>query len=930
MPLSKGLASRIAVRKFCARLNSIVLCLLLGFSPGTGLSPLEGASRKGDKFVKDAQLAEAKGDYDKALELFEQALALDPREPAYRLGVNRLRFQAAQKLVDRGEKLRAQGKLEEALQIFQKAFALDPASTIAEQRMRQTYEQIKKEQDREKSGQPKEDESLRGQTPADRVRIEAEKKINSLMDAPVLKPLQREIVNLKMNNQPARVLFETLAKMAGINVMFDPDFISQNSGKNFPVDFQNTTLEEALDYLGILTKAYWKPISANAIYITLDNPQKRRDYEDYILKVFYLQHALEPQELNEIANAVRVVGECRKVVPYPAQMALMVRCTADQVALVGKIINDMDKPRSEVVLDVFVLEANRTRTRSLAAAIANAGRAGINQTISFTPRNPTLTGGSNSDDDTSTSTNSGLVALSQIGKISTNDFSINLPGGFLQALLEDRQTRVLQNPQVRTVDNKKASLRIGDRYPYATGSLNTGGIGGGVGGISPVVQTQFQFAEVGVNVDITPKIHGNEEISLRVEVEVSNIRDQVDIGGLRQPVIGQRKIGEDIRIKEGEINVMGGLSSTNSTRTKSGLPGLLDVPGLGWLFGSDGSDKSESELLIILVPHLVRAPEVTDLNLRGVNTGTDATVKLSYQMREAPPAAPRPGSSMPASPAPATTPSPASANPASANPSSAPPSSAPPLVIIPRATSPQPSSPASPPISGNAPASRNLPVLGNVPVLGGVPVASMAQQASISAIPTAPSPNALTPNTPAGATPAVKPSAPAPANAPRRGEDLSAATLPLSAAMMNATARVGRPPERRNKLILNAQNSEVFLSAPITVNVDVEYGEDLADAPLVLDYDRQVLKLIGAASGGFLSADGQKEEFNADLAKGELKIKRLVGSGGVSGNGTLLKLTFATLAKGEAFIRVASAELVNGRKEPLPGAPLPEILVKVQ
>ncbi len=867
MPLSKGLA----------RLNSISLCCLLLLSPGYGPAPLEARNRKGDKFLKDGQVAEAKGDYEKALEEFEKALAEDPRDPGYRIAVNRIRFQAAQKVVDRGEKLRAEGKLEEALAMFQRAFALDPASSIAEQRMRQTYEQIKREAERKATGQAPPEAADRGQTPADRVRRDVEKKIDTLMDAPVLKPLQRDIVNLKLNNQPVRVLFETLGKMAGINVMFDPDFISQNSGKNYPVDFQNTTLEEALDYLSILTKAYWKPISSNAIYITLDNPQKRRDYEDYILKVFYLQHALEPQELNEIANAVRVVGECRKVVPYPAQMALMVRCTADQVALVGKIINDMDKPRAEVVLDVYVLEANRTRTRSLAATIANGTAAGINQRIGFTPRNPVLTGGSNTSTSTGTSTttttaNSGLVALSQLGRISTNDFSINLPGGFLQAILEDRQTRVLQNPQVRTVDNKKASLRIGDRYPYATGSFNTGGIGGGGGvggGFFPAVQTQFQFAEIGVNVDITPKIHGNEEISLRVEVEVSNIAGNVDIGGLRQPIIGQRKIGEDIRIREGEVNVMGGLTNTTSSRNRTGIPGLVDIPGLSWLFGTDGNDRTENELLIVLVPHLVRAPELTDLNLRGVNTGTDATVKLSYQTRDEKAGA--------AAPPPPPTPNPT------------PPAPSPFPIVVPR-----------PPASST---------------------------------PNAPAPPAG-PAIPVNMAPSVLPPGVTPPATPPGAEEISAVQLPMNlkaATATNALARLTRAGgETRNRLLLNAAESKVFLSAPVSVNVELEAGEEVAGVPLVLEYDKQLLRLIAVSSGGLLAIDGQKEDLQVDLNKGEIRLSRPDGSGGVSGNGTLLRLTFATLAKGEAAIRIANANLSNGRKEALSGAPLPEILVTVQ
>lgn len=819
-----------------ARLNGLLLAFILLFQATVAPFPLEARSRKGEKIYKDAQLAEGKGQYEEAYKLYEQALAEDPRDSGYRLGLNRVRFQASMKLVDQGEKLRNQGKLEEALKLFQKAFALDPASAIAEQRMRQTYDQMKKQKEREARGEkPEPIAEMNTNTNADRVRRDSEKKLDTVLDAPFLKPIKREIVNLKINPQPARVLYETVSKMAGINVIFDPDFITQNSGRTYPADFQNTTLEEALDYLSILTKAFWKPLSANTIYVTLENPQKRRDYEDYILKVFYLQHALEPQELNEIANAVRVVGECRKVVPYPAQMALMVRCTADQVTLVQKIINDMDKPRAEVVLDVYVLEANRNKTRNLAAAIANGTSPGISQTIGFTGG---TTGSSTSTTgSTTTTTSSNTLSLANLGRISTNSFSVNIPGGFLQALLQDSTTRVLQNPQIRTVDNKKATLRVGDRYPYATGSFNVGGVGGGVGGVSPYASTQFQFAEVGVNVDITPKIHGNDEISLRVEVEVSNIRDQVNIGGLTQPVIGQRKIGEDIRIRQGEVNVMGGLSTLNTGRTVNGIPGISSLPGLGWLFGTEAVNRNQSELLVVLVPHLVRAPELTDLNLRGVSTGTDQQVKLSYQVK------------------------------ADVN-----------------ATAPTP----TPPVPNNGPP------------------------------PATPSPQ-FTPPVPAVTTPQSPP-------APTAGGGLP---LNPGSALGRALTPQPIPGLVKNRLSLTPPQGQVFLSAPVQVQLRIDEAEELASAPVRIEYDRQLLKLISVTPGGMMSADGNPEDLKVDLDKGEVQLTR-PSNGGVSGSGTLLRLTFVSLAKGDAQIRVVDAKLANSQKKALPTTALPELSVKIE
>ncbi len=611
----------------------LCLWLIAGF-----VLPAEARTRKGDKLLRQSEDAENRKDFESALSISEQALQTDYGDPAYQLRVRKLRFLAAQVRVDNGLKLRKAGQLEEALLEFQKAFAIDPASALAETEAKRTYDMIQRNQDESRPVKPED----RGLTPAQIARRELEEKMASLRSTPELKPLSPLPSNLKISNQPVRNLFETVAKLAGINVIFDPDFLSQSQGRTFTLDVSNSTIEEALDYISLLTKAYWKPISPNAIFITQDQVTKRRDFEDNVVKVFYLQNVTAPQELNEIAAAVRAVTEIRRLLTYTAQMAIMARGTADQIALAQKLIYDLDKPRPEVVIDVMVLEANRSRTRDLAATITSGGRGGLNFPITYNGGASTGTGTG-----TGTGTNTGTIALNRLGNLSSGDFSVAVPGALVQALLNDRTTRVLQNPQLRTLDTVKATLKIGDRYPYATGSFQPGV--GGVG-INPLVSTQFQFAEVGVNVDITPKIHNDGEVSMHLEVELSNIRDQIDVGGLRQPVIGQRKIIEDVRLRQGEVSLLGGLSSLVSSRSSVGIPGLTNAPGLGWLFGTQNSDLNRSELLIVMVPRIVRSPDLNDVNLRTISAGNEQVVRLSYEPKREPAAAPPPG--------PGTTPTP--------------------------------------------------------------------------------------------------------------------------------------------------------------------------------------------------------------------------------------------------------------------------------
>src|SRR5499427_64474 len=196
----------------------------------------------------------------------------------------------------------------------------------------------------------------RGLTPSEKAQKEEQKRLDSMLPPPELKPITRLITTLKMNNQPPKVLYDTVGKLAGINVVFDSQYQSQ--GKQYNIDLSNTSLEQALDYLAVLTKTFWKPISANTIFVTEDNVTKRRDYEDNVVKVFYIKNATSVQEFQEIVTAVRSVSDVRRMFTYNAQNAVMVRDTVDKVALVEKLFHDMDKPKAEVVVDMIVMEAN--------------------------------------------------------------------------------------------------------------------------------------------------------------------------------------------------------------------------------------------------------------------------------------------------------------------------------------------------------------------------------------------------------------------------------------------------------------------------------------------------------------------------------------------------------------------------------------------
>jgi len=363
----------------------------------------------------------------------------------------------------------------------------------------------------------------------------------------------------------------------------------------------------------------------------------------------------------------------------------------------------------------------------------------------------------------------------------------------------------MQSPEVRASDGQKVSLKIGDKVPYATGSFQPGI---GTVGVSPLVSTQFQFAETGVNLEITPHVHGTEELTMHILVDISNVSRTVNLGGLDQPVISQRKSEADIRLRDGEVSLLGGLTQTQDTNTLNGIPGLTNIPILGKYFlSSNSKDKSRGELLIALIPHIVRTPDISALDLKGISAGTDQTVKLSYAPRteEARPT--------PAPPAP------------------------------------------------------------------GVP---------------APAP-----------PPTVAPAAPAAPSAPAS----------------------------ETKLSFSPAQVQVALSAPVVVTLQADNVTDLAAAPVKIKWDPKILRLNQAAPGSLLGQGGSVNaptlDIRNDAGEATIDMSRLAGSGGVSGSGPLVQLTFMAIGKGTGSITVTEVNLKDSKQQPI-NVSAPSVTVTVQ
>src|SRR5260370_329226 len=342
----------------------------------------------------------------------------------------------------------------------------------------------------------------------------------------------------------AKIVFDTIGKLAGLTMVYDPDF----PARRITVDLTNVTLEQALEIVSLESKAFVKPVTENILFVIPDQPQKRRDYEEQVVRTFYLSNTVTPQDLTEIVTGFRQLLDLKRISQLNSQNSIIVRDTPDKLLLAEKMIRDIDKAKPEVVVQVEVLEARTDRLRDLGILPGHTASVAINPNAST------------SSSSTSTTTSNSTITFKQLRSLNGSAYYVTLPSLTANAVLTDTNTKIIQNPEERSVDGQTAKLRIGDRIPIATGSFSSGiGIAGGTaGGISPLVNTQFTYLDVGVNIDLTPRVHPNRDVSLKLKVEVSSHTGDAVIGGIPQPTLSQQLIEDDIRLKEGEANIVGG------------------------------------------------------------------------------------------------------------------------------------------------------------------------------------------------------------------------------------------------------------------------------------------------------------------------------------------------------------------------------------
>ena len=539
------------------------------------------------------QKAEQRQDFDRAVIEYSRAVKQHPENAPYRAALERTRLRAALQHQLQGRRLYARGQYKEAVDELRLAYDLNPSAEGLQSDLRDA-------QERRQSGQ-------RERTLAEIKEIARERALSGLQ----LGPGAKEPLGLSFRGTSLREAYQALGRVGGVNFVFDPQFQDQT----ISLDIRDVPFEQALSALGQAGKTFHRVSDSHVVTVIPDTPSKRREYEQQIVKTFFLSNA----DLKETIDLLRVVLGARRVAPLPQGNALTINDAPDKVAAAERIIEIVDKGRAEVIVDVEILEVNRSRLKEYGIEITSAlpGSSGI---VGGVFPDPTRTNTA----DRNPYRRSNLVLTS-------------LPGVIYRLLQSDSDTRLLANPQLRSTEGITAQARFGDKIPVP---VTTFAPLVGTTGLNQQPITSFEYKDVGVNIDLTPRVHHDGEVTLQLKLEISAV------GPLFQnlPTFNNRSVTSTIRLRDGETNILAGLISDEERETLSGVPGLASLPFLGKLFSRNHKEIKETDIVMTMTPHVVRQPQITAEDLRSFQLGSETT-PLLFEVPAIPPvpqATPRP------------------------------------------------------------------------------------------------------------------------------------------------------------------------------------------------------------------------------------------------------------------------------------------------
>jgi general secretion pathway protein D len=533
--------------------------------------------------------AEQAQDYDRAVAEYTKLLRLKPGNVEARAALARAKLRAAEFHFARGRRLSAIGKLDEAVVEYQIASELNPASGDIDRELQTARNQL-----RVKLAVPR-----AGKTQLETLIERTRNLPPPGLDLPHGLKLPASLV---FRDASSRDVFVALARFADVTVLFDPAF------QNVPlsIDVRNIPFEDALNAVATTTHNFCRVTAPRAITIIPDTPAKRREYEEEVVRTFYLSNA----DLKETVDLLRMVIDLRRLAPITATNAVSIKDTPERVEAAGRIIAAIDKARPEVIVDVELMEVDRSRLLEYGLQLATSGSPGINGEADVNQTNLSLLD---------------LRSLTQAGI-----FLTGVPSLYYRLMKSDTGTRLLANPQLRTSDGVPAQARFGDRVPVPTTTFAPIA----TGGVAQQPITAYNYENIGVNIDLTPRTHHNDDVSLQLKVDVSSVSG-TGYAGL--PTFGNRSVSTLIRLKDGETSILGGLIEDDERTLLEGLPGISDLPILGHLFAHRQKQHDETDIIVTLTPHIVRVLDLNEEDLRPFRVGRDTGGTLSELPVEIPP-----------------------------------------------------------------------------------------------------------------------------------------------------------------------------------------------------------------------------------------------------------------------------------------------------
>ena len=566
------------------------------------------AACAGNQAYNDGQAMLVAGRTEQGLALLEQAAQAEPTNAKYRIAVTNGRMRALNKLNGAAEALRQQGKLPEAQALYQQALALDASNDVAqrglagvaqEERHRKLVQEAQASYQRGgEANIAQAQEALRQvlqERPAQREALALKSRIGDAQASArpaggKLAASYRKPVTLEFRDAPLRSVFDFISKVSGLNFVFDKEV---DPALRATISVRDTSIEEAIAMLLGANQLEQSVTSDKSITIYPNTPQKVKDYQQLVVRTFFLANA----DVKTVAFSIKTLLKAKDVVTDERLGIIMLRDTPEMVRMAERIINVQDLADPEVMLEVEVLEVKRTRLMELGvrwpdqANLTLAGVAGS-------------TGGL------------GGLKVADLHRINGDNINLGIGGVTLNANKTDSDSNILANPRIRVRNKEKAKILIGDRVPVITVTTNNG-----------VSSDSVNYIDVGLKLDVEPNVYLDDEVAIKINLEVSNVvKEVISKTGTQAYQIGTRSASTVLRLKDGETQVLAGLISDEDRGTANKVPGVGELPVLNRLFGSQKDDAMRSEIVLSITPRLLRSIRRPDLLTAEFNSGTEAAV----------------------------------------------------------------------------------------------------------------------------------------------------------------------------------------------------------------------------------------------------------------------------------------------------------------